>query len=352
MKVLYLTKYSRLGASSRMRSFQYFPYLEQQGMAVTVKPLFNDEYLHALYTGNRPSRFVLQAYLKRLITLFTVFSYDKVIIEKELFPYFPAFFEWLLTCLGLRYIVDYDDAIFHNYDQHPNQLIKGLLKNKIDSVMRYSRAVVAGNKYLAERAAKAGAKNVHIIPTVIDLDRYPTTKQHSPAQPVIIGWIGTRSTFEKHFAGIRPIIQKILQSYSVVFHVIGGTVDLGLGDRVKYLPWSEDKEVSAILDFDIGIMPLQNSLFEKGKCAYKLVQYMACGLPVIASPVGVNADIVHQDVNGYLANDEDDWLRAIGKYVNDVDLRSKHGLAGREMVEKSLCLQATRQDIYQIILNN
>jgi glycosyltransferase involved in cell wall biosynthesis len=351
MKILYFTKYSRLGASSRMRSFQYFPYLEQQGLKVVVKPLFDDDYLHALYSGKKSNTSVLNAYLKRFLALFTVLTYDRIVIEKELFPYFPAFFEWLLTCLGVRYIVDYDDAIFHNYDQHPNTLIRKILKNKIDRVMRHSRVVVVGNKYLEDRAKRAGAKKVQIIPTVVDLERYQL-KEHTADRPVIIGWIGTQSTFEKHFAGIKPIIQKVLQQYPVEFYVIGVSRDLGLGNRVKYFPWSEDTEAAAILNFDIGIMPLQNSLFEQGKCAYKLVQYMACGLPVIASPVGMNKEIVQENVNGYCADNEKEWLSAIDKYVNDVNLRRKHGLAGRDMVTNKLCLQVTRANIYSIIVNN
>jgi glycosyltransferase involved in cell wall biosynthesis len=348
MKILYFTKYSRLGASSRMRSFQYFPYLEQQGMKIVVKPFFDDDYLQALYAGKKSTTLVLIAYWKRFVALFTVFAYDRIIIEKELFPYFPAFFEWLFIRLGVRYIVDYDDAIFHNYDQHPNSLIRTILKNKIDRVMRYSRVVVVGNEYLEDRAKKAGAKNVQIIPTVVDLERYPI-KEHKTHQPVIVGWIGTQSTFEKHFAGIKEIIQKILQQYPVEFYVIGVTRDLGLGDRVKYFSWSEDTETEAILDFDIGIMPLQNSLFEKGKCAYKLVQYMACGLPVIASPVGMNKEIVQENLNGYWADNEDEWITSVGKYVNDVNLRRKHGLAGRDVVKNKFCLQATRDSISNII---
>jgi len=131
MKVLYLTKYSRLGASSRLRSFQYFPFLKENGIDVAFSPLFNDEYLKDLYSGKQSVKTIFSSYLKRFFILFTVFKYDKIVIEKELFPYLPALFERILAFAKVKYIVDYDDAIFHNYDLSPNKLIRFFLRNKI-----------------------------------------------------------------------------------------------------------------------------------------------------------------------------------------------------------------------------
>jgi glycosyltransferase involved in cell wall biosynthesis len=347
MDILYFTKYSRKAASSRMRSFQYFPYLEKHGMNITVKPLFNDNYLKSIYEGKKSKIHVIQAYLSRLWALFSVYKYDKVVIEKELFPYMPAFFEWLFHLFNVKYIVDYDDAIFHNYDQHPSTLIKTLLGNKISSVMRYSYAVVAGNEYLAAKAFEAGAINVFIIPTVIDLDRY--TKSSKQDNKIIIGWIGTRSTFEKHLFPKKDWIKKAIAKHGVEFHVVGVTNDLGLGEGVLYFPWSELTEVNSILNFDVGIMPLEDSLWEKGKCSYKLIQYMACGLPVIASPVGMNNEVVQENVNGFLVRNEQEWLEAIEHYVKERTLRIDHGRKGRISVEQKYCLQVTAPQLLNII---
>jgi hypothetical protein len=179
MKILYLTKYTRLAGSSRMRSYQYFPYLEEAGMQVTVKPFFDNAYLKDFYAGKKNISAVLKSYVKRLGVLFSVFSYDRVVIEKEIFPFLPAWAEWMLKRLGIQYIVDYDDAIFHNYDQSSNPIIKKFLANKIAKVMRFSGTVVAGNQYLADYATRSGAKNIEIIPTVIDLERYPVKNSDS-----------------------------------------------------------------------------------------------------------------------------------------------------------------------------
>ncbi|MCD7978195.1 MAG: hypothetical protein LUG51_13965 [Tannerellaceae bacterium] len=125
MKILIFTKYTEKGASSRMRSYQYISYLQENGIDVTVSPLFPDEYLDQLYNVGKVSRkLIARSYIRRLIQLFSVSRYDKIIIEKELFPYLPAWAEILLGKLGIRYMVDYDDAIFHNYDLHPKGVIR------------------------------------------------------------------------------------------------------------------------------------------------------------------------------------------------------------------------------------
>jgi hypothetical protein len=172
MKILYFTKYTRKGASSRLRSYQYFPYLEARGFKITVSPFFDDQYLENLYAHQSTIKQIIKAYIRRFLALRKVFKYDWIFIEKELFPYFPAWFETLFSLLKIKYIVDYDDAIFHNYDLNPNPIIRFLLKRKIDKVMKYSNMVIVGNEYLANKAREAKASKIQIIPTVIDLTRY------------------------------------------------------------------------------------------------------------------------------------------------------------------------------------
>src|SRR5690606_11921506 len=172
-KILFLPRYSRMGASSRLRTYQYLPYLEAEGIEVRVAPFFNDRYLKALYSGKGISwTNVVRCYLRRLRLLFKASAYDGVVIEKELFPFLPSWAEWWLSRRGRGYIVDYDDAVFHNYDLHPRFWVRWLLGNKISKVMRYSRQVRAGNDYLKEKALLAGAKEVLVLPTVVDGDRY------------------------------------------------------------------------------------------------------------------------------------------------------------------------------------
>lgn len=339
-KVLYFTKYSRNAGSSRLRSFQYFPSLEKAGFSVEASPLFNEKYLANLYAAQSTKKEAVSGYFKRFLKLFTVFKYDKIVIEKELFPYLPAFAERILNILGVKYIVDYDDAVFHNYDQHTNAVIRNFLGKKINVVMKNATVVVAGNSYLATRAETAGAKNIEMIPTVIDLERY--SLKEKDGGHFIIGWIGTKTTFEKHLLPQKNWIKKIQEEDpDIQFHIVGITEDMDLGKNVKYIPWTEDSEVQEIQKFDVGIMPLENSLWEKGKCSYKIIQYFACGIPAVAAPIGMNTEVIVVGENGFMANSEIDWLDAVRKLKADKVLRQTLGKNGRSKVESQYTLQVT-----------
>lgn len=347
MKILYFTKYSRKGASSRLRSFQYIPYLESQGYEIEVQSLFDDQYLTDLYMGKRNHFQTIIAYGKRFLSLCRIHKFDFLYIEKELFPYLPAWTEQMLYFLKIRYIVDYDDAIFHNYDMSSNTLVRTFLSKKIDVIMNRSTHVITGNKYLASRAREAEAKNISIIPTVIDLNRYSVKKQVIPDK-IIVGWIGTKSTFEKHFSSLIPVIQFFESNPKIEFHVIGVTAQGEKHKNIKFFEWSESEEVEMIKQFDIGIMPLVDSNWEKGKCAYKLIQYMACGLPVVCSPVGMNTKVVLHEWNGYYANSTQEWQEAIRRLVENKDLRKILGRNGRLSVENDYNLQLTSRKLLDI----
>jgi len=342
-KILMLTKYGRKGASSRLRSYQYVRWLKKHGWAVEVNNLFCDDYLENSYSGRwvRRNLNVLGAYLRRLISLFSVRQYDLIWIEYEVFPYFPALVERILSCLQVPYIVDYDDAVFHRYDMSRARLIRYLLSNKIDVVMKSSSLVVVCNEYLAERARSAGALNVLVVPTVVDLDRYgiAVKKGDESRKAITVGWVGSPST-SIYLEMLRPIIERLRKQFLVKFVVVGGTPE-GWGELewVEVIPWSEETEVEIISRFDIGVMPLDSTPWERGKCGYKIIQYMASGIPVVASPVGVNPDLV--DGCGLLASTLDEWQVALHRLMSDPGLREKLGERGRMKVERSYSVSQT-----------
>lgn len=345
MKILYFTKYTRKGASSRLRSYQYFPFLEDQGFLIEVSPLFSNKYLENLYSGKFVLKYAIIAYLNRFIKLWSIIKYDLIVIEKELFPYFPAWFEFILSFFK-KYIVDYDDAIFHNYDLHSNALVRCLLEKKIDKVMRYSHIVIVGNHYLANRASSARAKKIYVISTVIDINRY-TIKKYFNNIPTVIGWIGTQSTFKYLFL-IKDVLKKLIQKYDILIHIVGTKETLGLGDNEVHIEWSEETEANSILNFDIGIMPLFDTPWEQGKCAYKLIQYMGCGIPVVASAIGANNNIVYNERNGYLIHTQEEWHKALSFYITNIEARKRHGVYGRCLVEEKYCIQKQVDKYIQI----
>ncbi len=339
MKILLLSRYDRLGASSRVRSFQYLPHLRSRGLTVYVHPLFSDDYLKALYIGKSIWIHVVPAYLRRVFNLLTARCYDLLWVEKELLPFMPPIFELFVARLGIPMVADYDDALFHKYDCHRLWFVRRLLGKKIDAVMRHAALVIAGNSYLARRAERAGAKRVEIVPTVIDLDRYSSMSCPSKDNDSIrIGWIGTPAT-SRYLYQLKPVMERLSNNPNLVFIAIGAGKEMEEQLPVKVLPWSAETEVEQICSFDIGIMPLMDSPWERGKCGYKLIQYMACGLPVVASPVGVNTEIVKNGRNGFLAENEHQWKQALETLAGNRDLRLEMGRIGRKKVEEWYCVQ-------------
>jgi glycosyltransferase involved in cell wall biosynthesis len=341
MKILLLSKYSRKGASTRLRLLQYLPYLEAKGFEVTVSSLFDDQYLDQLYRhGKRAPLHMTMFYLRRMFVLLSAFRYDLIWVEKEIFPYMPALAERVLCWLGRRYVVDYDDAIFHNYDLSGNPVLRKVLGRKIDVIMRYASCVVVGNDYLASRAKAAGAVCVELVPTVVDARRY-NSKESSLAASPVIGWIGSPST-QRYVADIAQMLTSLCQKHDARLLLIGASADIASefpGLNVEVEPWSEVSEAELIARMDIGIMPLPDGPWEKGKCGYKLIQYMACGIPVIASPVGVNVDIVGMSRCGLLADNVAEWEATLVQLLESSALRHQLGRAGQQAVEGKYSLQ-------------
>lgn len=349
MKILYFTKYSRNAGSSRLRSYQYFPFLREKGMRITVKPLFSERYLTKLYAGGPNKLEALKGYIHRFFVLFTVWRFDLIVVEKELFPYLPAWFEQLFGLFGVKYVADYDDAIFHNYDKHPNRWVRRCLGDKIDTVMRSSVQVIAGNTYLAERAKRAGAKYITVIPTVIDITRYPEKVWPAHCDRLIVGWIGTKSTFEKHFMLLSDNVRELTEKYTdIQFHIVGAPDNGLFNNKVKFITWTEESEVEEILKFDVGLMPLLDTDWEKGKCAYKLIQYMACGIPGIASAVGANIDVVDTN-NGFLAETLGDFAKIIEEIRENPAVLQEKGKQARQDVWNKYTLQVQQRRLWHTL---
>ena len=350
MHILLLSRYSQLGASTRLRFLQYIPYLTTVGLCVDHQALLNDKYLYDLYSNNSIKKYILPAYFYRLIHLLKLSRYKLIWIEKELFPYFPAIFERFLHHLKIPYVVDFDDAIFHMYDQNQNHFVRFLFGKKIDFVMKCSTVVVAGNNYLADQAVRAGSSNVVLIPTVVDFDRYRDVYRNRSIEETTIkvGWIGIPKTIH-YLLELAPLFKTLQSRFKLEFVAIGANPTDVSNSVIHALPWSEASEVELLSQLDIGLMPLPNGLWERGKCGYKLIQYMACGKAVIASPVGVNNEIVSHGVNGLLASGLDQWQNALEQLILDVDLRKRLGNAARTTVEEKYTLQVQAPLLLEVL---
>jgi glycosyltransferase involved in cell wall biosynthesis len=347
MRVLVLSRYGRLGASSRLRSYQYLPFLESRGIEVKVAPLLDDDYIIGLYSGKVPIMSVLRSYVTRLGVMLQRKRFDVVWVEKEMLPWLPGWCEFGFFPHGQSMMVDYDDAVFHRYDQHQFSWVRVLLGKKIDTVMRRADLVIVGNDYLGDRARQAGARRVELLPTVVDAVRYAVAASAMDG-PVTIGWIGSPST-AKHLLPVVPVLLEIVESRGARVVAVGANPGQLQGLPIEVRPWSEQSEVSDIQQFDIGIMPLPDEPFERGKCGYKLIQYMACGKPVVASPVGVNSVIVREGVEGLLPIELSQWGEALLKLCDDPSLRKRLGAAGRKRVEAEYSLQVAAPRLEKLL---
>jgi glycosyltransferase involved in cell wall biosynthesis len=340
MKILFLTRYGKQGASSRMRFLQYIPWFESAGIECLVSPLFDDAMLLRKYRNGGYSLLnLLSAYWRRICTLSSINKFDLVWVEKEALPWLPAWFErWLLR--RAPYFLDFDDAIFHNYDLHRYSLVRRFYGRRIDHLMESAFYVLAGNRYLANRAIAAEAKRIEVFPTVVDLARYACKRDYSETTKLRIVWIGSPSTL-CYLQEIAKPLTELAKYVRFTLRVIGGGHFSLPGVDVELVDWTIDKEAAEVIECDIGIMPLIDSPWEQGKCAYKLIQYMACGLPTVSSPVGANREVVVENETGLFADSYSDWVEKLKLLLSDVELRRRLGEAGRLRVEENYCLQKT-----------
>ena len=340
VRVLLLSRYGSLGASSRLRTQQFLPHLRSHGFEVSVSVLLDDDYIDRLYSGRRPNiPRVALAYCKRVAQLMRSGMFDLLWVEREAFPWLCAPAELhMLRAMGVPYVLELDDAVFHRYSDHRFAMVRHGLGDKIEQLMIGARLVIAGSEYIAGHALRAGASWVERVPTVVDMERYGSA---SPERHrFTIGWIGTPATVQFLRIVADPLREFFRRHDDAQLMVVGVKAEQIEGIDIVARDWTEATECQELAGFDVGIMPLTDGPFEKGKCGYKLIQYGAAGKPVIASPVGSNRIIVQDGVNGFLAADDREWIDNLELLYQNPGLRRSMGAAGRAVVERGFSLQA------------
>jgi glycosyltransferase involved in cell wall biosynthesis len=338
MRILALTKYDRDAASTRQRFLQYAPALANAGIELRQRALIGNDYVRSIGSGERWSRkALLRSYAQRFAELVRGPDADLLWVHAELFPYLPAAFDRLAFRRGIPVVYDWDDAFFLNYNESRNPLVRLLLGGKIERLIAGAAAATCGNEFLRDYAARYCPSSI-LLPTVVDTDLYRPAQ--SAREQLVIGWIGSPTTW----ANVRPILptlQSICGEMAVRFRAVGA----GLGAERDRFPgmelaaWSWESEVGEVQGFDIGIMPLIDAPFERGKSGYKLVQYMACGVPAIASPVGANKAVL-STACGCFATADEEWSAALRRLIADAALRKKLGHEGRKRAVAQYSLQA------------
>jgi len=322
----------------RFRIEQWIPYLEKQGVRFTYLP-FEDEELHdVIYKrGNSFAKayFILKALYRRIKVCLSVRQYDLVYIFRELALLGPAFIEHLIARMKVKIIFDFDDAIWLSYLSPANKYFSYLkCFGKTATICRISRHVMVGNEYLASYARRYNS-HVSIVPTTIETRDYQIRSYPPQAQehPVIIGWTGSYSTVQ-HLDTIRSALAKLQMRCRFRLMVVGTPTYQLDGVDILAKSWKADSEISDLQMFDIGLMPLPNDQWSRGKCGLKLLQCMGVGVPVVASPVGVNKEIIKEGVNGFMATTDEEWVEKLTRLIENVEMRRGMGQQGRHFVQQ------------------
>ena len=325
----------------RYRIEQWAPYLRDAGISVDFLPFADVELAELLYEPGRVIAKCMRmaaAFARRVGHLAKIRGYDAVLIYRCACLAGPAVIERLISLLQKPVIYDFDDSIFVLHTAEANGRF-GWLKfpGKTASICRLSNHVVVGNSFLADYTRKYN-RRVTIIPTSVDTARYQPVKKTGSAGPVVVGWTGS-STSQTYLEMFAPVLRELVARRHIELHVISDRRPLLPGVQHIWRRWSADTETQDLSALDIGIMPMPDDAWSRGKCSLKALQYMAMGIPAVCSRVGTNPEVIKQGENGFLAATPEEWLGRLESLVDDPTLRRKLGQEARRTVEERYSME-------------
>ena len=339
MRILFIVPYPLGRApSQRFRFEQYLDILTAHGHQYQLAPFLSVATWNILYKpGHAVAKVlgIMSGFVRRLGLLFTVPSYDFVFVHREAAPIGPPFFEWLIAkVLGKKVIYDFDDAIWMKDPASEQGIIHWLKwQQKVSFICRWAYKVGCGNAYLADYARQFNPNTV-INPTTLDTDLlHNQVRDQNQAGSPVIGWTGTHTTL-RHLDLVWPVLERLeREGQEFVFHVISNEPPAYTNLRsLRYSPWRKQTEITDLLQFNLGLMPLVDDPWARGKCAFKALQYMALGMPALVSPVGMNTEVVQNGTNGFVCATDEEWYQALRHLLASPPERARQGAAARRTI--------------------
>lgn len=345
--ILFLVPYPLHRApSQRFRVELYEPILQKHQLRYTIAPFMDEATWNVLYKQSstiKKAIGILKSFLKRWALLFSAPQYRYVFIHREAAPLGPPLVEWMLAKVFRKKIIyDFDDAIWIPNTSEANKLAaqwKAFWKVKY--ICQWAYRITAGNAYLSN-FAKQYNEHVVLLPTCVDVEKgHWKLKQHHSNTPVI-GWTGSHSTLV-YLDDIVPVLKELQQEIAFEIVIIADKKPDWELPHQRFIPWNEQTEQEDLLQIDIGIMPLKENAWSEGKCGFKLIQYLALGIPAVAAPVGVNKNIIDHGVNGFLCTSKEEWKDCLKQLITNAAVRKQMGLVGREKIVKEYSIQAQEE---------
>lgn len=353
--ILFIVPYPRGRApSQRFRVELYEPVLRAHEVRYEIASFMDEKTWGIIFKpGNTFSKVtgILRGYARRFAHLYKALRYDNIFVHREAAPLGPPVFEWILCkVMRKRVIYDFDDAIWIPNISRSNRIAKWLKAfGKVGHICRWASVVTGGNDYLNAYARQQGARETVLLPTCVDTEHgHHHTKQHADHKPVV-GWTGSHSTLV-YLDEMIPLIRDLQEQYKFSFLVIADKKpELDLKDW-QFVPWNAASEGTDLLRMDIGVMPLKPDAWTEGKCGFKLIQYLSCGIPAVADPVGVNQVIIDEGQNGFLCRTTEEWRNALTQLICDASLRERMGTRGREKIVAQYSIRSQAERFLSLIV--
>ncbi|MBX2947095.1 MAG: glycosyltransferase family 4 protein [Cyclobacteriaceae bacterium] len=355
-KITFIAPYSdNIAPSQRFRFEQYFDALKEKGFRFTYFGFIPNKKNRGLYTHKDSLSTLLIiciGFFRRIIQLYSISQSDFVFIHRECAPIAPPFFEWIIKNIFQKKIIyDFDDAIWLS-DKIDESIFEKFIRqrNKVKTICKWSYKVSCGNIFLASYARQFNT-NVIVNPTTIDTENlhnrspYPNKKK---SNQIIIGWTGSHSTL-KYLFEVEEVLYELEKTFPQVTFALIADKQLEMKlERYDFMKWSRETEAYDLSKIDIGIMPLPDDEWSKGKCGFKALQYMAMSIPCVASPIGVNTTIIDHGINGFLASKKEEWLFYLTQLITNEHMRLTFGLEGRKKVETCYSVRSNTDNFLKL----
>lgn len=352
MRILFLTPYPHTSApSQRFRFEQYYAALAQKGIEYEFKSFWTDEAWHILYAKGKlleKIAWLIFGFGSRFLLAFQLGKYDYIFVHREIDPLGLPVFPWLYAKLARKKIIyDFDDAIWIPNASDSNRMFMRFKNwNNTRYLCKLAYKISAGNDYLCGYAKQVNT-NVVYNPTTIDTDNLHNQLKNQHTENFVIGWTGTHSTI-KYLEDMLPIFEEMAKEIPLVLVVICDKVPSFSYPFMRFIPWNKPTEITDLLNFNIGLMPLTEDKWSNGKCGFKALQYMALGIPALVSPVGVNTRIVDHGVNGFVCRNTEEWKKYILRLYNDRELLYKMSASTREKIEQYYSVKSNAENFIKL----